>query len=187
MSSWEAAELGFSAYEKMPKKFSDFLIGEVAAQVAQKTEQSIWNGANATAGEFDGFVTLFKADSDVSDISGTTVTSANVIAEMGKVIDACPSALYGIKFRSLDVTSKNNIDRILKFRSLDMATSRNNISSKTFKFRSFDTTTNKNNIDRILQISQYNHQQKHLQKKYFNADLLIQTPATTSAEEITER
>ena len=95
VSSWEAAELGFSAYEKMPKKFSDFLIGEVAAQVAQKTEQSIWNGANATAGEFDGFVTLFKADSDVNDISGTTVTSANVIAEMGKVIDACPSALYG--------------------------------------------------------------------------------------------
>ncbi|QDP48746.1 MAG: hypothetical protein Tp1138SUR256061_38 [Prokaryotic dsDNA virus sp.] len=95
VSSWEAAELGFSAYEKMPKKFSDFLIAEVAAQVAQKTEQSIWNGANGNAGEFDGFVTLFKADSDVSDISGTTVTSANVIAEIGKVVDACPSALYG--------------------------------------------------------------------------------------------
>tara|TARA_R100000388_G_scaffold656_5_gene1081 strand:+ start:1187 stop:2101 length:915 start_codon:yes stop_codon:yes gene_type:complete len=95
VSSWEAAELGFSAYEKMPKKFSDFLIAEVAAQVAQKTEQSIWNGANGNAGEFDGFVTLFKADSDVNDISGTTVTSANVIAEIGKVVDACPSALYG--------------------------------------------------------------------------------------------
>ena len=95
VSSWEAAELGFSAYEQMPKKFSDFLIGEVAAQVAQKTEQSIWNGANGNAGEFDGFVTLFKADSDVSDISGNTVTSSNVIAEMGRVIDACPSALYG--------------------------------------------------------------------------------------------
>ena len=95
VSSWEAAELGFSSYEKMPKKFSDFLIAEVAAQVAQKTEQSIWNGANGNAGEFDGFVTLFKADSDVSDISGTTVTSANVIAEIGKVVDACPSALYG--------------------------------------------------------------------------------------------
>ena len=95
VSSWEAAELGFSAYEKMPKKFSDFLIAEVAAQVAQKTEQSIWNGANGNVGEFDGFVTLFKADSDVNDISGTTVTSANVIAEIGKVVDACPSALYG--------------------------------------------------------------------------------------------
>ena len=87
--------MGFSAYEKMPKKFSDFLIGEVAAQVAQKTEQSIWNGVNANAGEFDGFVTLFSADSDVNDVTGTTVTSSNVIAEMGKVIDACPSALYG--------------------------------------------------------------------------------------------
>ena len=95
VSSWEAAEMGFSAYEKMPKKFSDFLIGEVAAQVAQKTEQSIWNGNNYNAGEFDGFVTLFSADSDVNDVTGTTVTSSNVIAEMGKVIDACPSALYG--------------------------------------------------------------------------------------------
>jgi hypothetical protein len=95
VSSWEAAEMGFSAYEKMPKKFSDFLIGEVAAQVAQKTEQSIWNGTNSNAGEFDGFVTLFSADSDVNDVTGTTVTSSNVIAEMGKVIDACPSALYG--------------------------------------------------------------------------------------------
>lgn len=95
VSSWEAAEMGFSAYDKMPKKFSDFLIGEVAAQVAQKTEQSIWNGTNSTAGEFDGFVTLFSADSDVNDVTGTTVTASNVIAEMGKVIDACPAALYG--------------------------------------------------------------------------------------------
>lgn len=94
VSSWEAAEMGFSAYEKMPKKFSDFLIGEVAAQVAQKTEQSIWNGANATAGEFDGLVTLFKADADVNDITGTTVIHTNVIAEMGKVVDACPNAVY---------------------------------------------------------------------------------------------
>ncbi|QDP46179.1 MAG: hypothetical protein Unbinned306contig1002_41 [Prokaryotic dsDNA virus sp.] len=106
VSSWEAAELGFSAYEQMPKKFSDFLIGEVAAQVAQKTEQSIWNGVNSNAGEFDGFVTLFSADSDVNDVTGTTVTASNVIAEMGKVIDACPSALYGKEDLNLYV-SKN--------------------------------------------------------------------------------
>ena len=95
VSSWEAAEMGYSAYDTIPKKFSDFLIAEVAAQVAQQTEQTIWNGANATAGEFDGLVTLFKADTDVSDITGTTVTHANVVAEMAKVVDACPAALYG--------------------------------------------------------------------------------------------
>jgi hypothetical protein len=32
---------------------------------------------------------------DVIDVVGTSVTAANVIEEMGKVVDAIPSALYG--------------------------------------------------------------------------------------------
>ena len=95
VSDWEAVQMGYSAFEKMPPKFSDFLIGQISAEVAAKNETNIWNGANASAGEYDGLVTLFKADSDVSDISGTTVTHSNVIAEMGKVVDACPSTIYG--------------------------------------------------------------------------------------------
>ena len=35
------------------------------------------------------------ADSDVVDVTATTVTAANVITELGKVVDAIPSALYG--------------------------------------------------------------------------------------------
>jgi hypothetical protein len=35
------------------------------------------------------------ADSDVVDVVGTTVTAANVIAELGKVVDAIPATLYG--------------------------------------------------------------------------------------------
>jgi hypothetical protein len=35
------------------------------------------------------------ADSDVIDVTATTVTAANVITELGKVVDAIPSALYG--------------------------------------------------------------------------------------------
>lgn len=95
VSDWEAAQMGYSAFENMPPKFSDFFIGHISAEIAAKNEQNIWVGANATAGEYDGLVTLAKADSDVSDITGTTVTSANVIAEIGKVIDACPNAIYG--------------------------------------------------------------------------------------------
>jgi hypothetical protein len=72
-----------------------FLIGQVAAEVAASTETNIWQGATGTAGEFDGFVTLMTADADVIDVVGTTVDSANVIAELGKVVDAIPSALYG--------------------------------------------------------------------------------------------
>jgi hypothetical protein len=35
------------------------------------------------------------ADADVVDVVGTTVTAANVIDELGKVVDAIPSAVYG--------------------------------------------------------------------------------------------
>ena len=94
-NDWEAIAMGISAYDNMPPKFSDFLISHVAAKVAEKTEETIWGGANSNAGEFDGFVTLFGADSDVVDVTAGTVTAANVIAELGKVVDAIPSKIYG--------------------------------------------------------------------------------------------
>ena len=95
LSDWTALEMGFSSFHNMPATFADFLIGHVAGLVAEKTEQNIWKGATANAGEFNGLVTLATADASVIDVVGTTVTAANVIAELGKVVDAIPSALYG--------------------------------------------------------------------------------------------
>ena len=66
---WEAVQMGYSAYDKMPPKFSDFIIGHVAGLVAEKTETNIWSGVNANAGEFDALVTLALADPDVVDVS----------------------------------------------------------------------------------------------------------------------
>ena len=43
-ADWEAAQMGFSAFDELPPLFSDFVIASVAAEVAQATEQSIWNG-----------------------------------------------------------------------------------------------------------------------------------------------
>ena len=94
VSDWEAVSMGYSAFDTLPKNFQDFLLAHVIAKVAEKTEQTIWQGANATAGEFDGFTVLAAADSDVVDVTGTTVTAANVIEEIGKVVDAIPSSLY---------------------------------------------------------------------------------------------
>jgi hypothetical protein len=96
-SDWEAIQMGYSAFDNLPPAFSDFLIGHVAGLVAEKTENNIWKGATANAGEFNGLVTLALADATVIDVADTAaaVTSANVIAEMGKVVDAIPSALYG--------------------------------------------------------------------------------------------
>jgi len=94
-SDWEAVQMGFSAYDNLPPQFSDFLIAHVADKVAQKMEQNIWNGTNANAGEFDGFKTTLLADADVIDVAGQASTSSNVAAEIGKVMDAIPSAVYG--------------------------------------------------------------------------------------------
>lgn len=94
-NDWEAVQMGYSAFDSLPPSFADFLIGHIAAKVAQKTEENIWQGVTANAGEFDGFETLLAADGTVIDVTGTTVTAANVITEMGKVVDAIPTAVYG--------------------------------------------------------------------------------------------
>ncbi len=94
-SDWEAIQMGYSAFDTLPPSFQDFLLAHVAAKAAQNNEVSIWRGANATAGQFDGLVTLATADATVIDVAGEAITAANVIEEMGKVVDAIPSALYG--------------------------------------------------------------------------------------------
>jgi hypothetical protein len=94
-SDWEAVSMGYSAFDSLPPQFSEFLIAHVAGKVAEKTEQNIWSGVDANAGEFDGLVTLATADATVVDVVGTTVDAANVIAELGKIVDAIPSSLYG--------------------------------------------------------------------------------------------
>ena len=94
-NDWEAVQMGYSAFDSLPPSFADFLIGHIAAKVAQKTEETIWTGVTANAGEFNGFATLLAADATVIDVVGTTVTAANVIEELGKVVDAIPTSVYG--------------------------------------------------------------------------------------------
>lgn len=108
-NDWEAVQMGYSAFDSLPPSFADFLIGHIAAKVAQKTEENIWQGATASAGEFDGFETLLAADADVIDVVGTTVTAANVITEMGKVVDAIPTAVYGKE--DLYIYASSNVAR----------------------------------------------------------------------------
>jgi|TARA_R110000787_G_scaffold43101_1_gene105731 hypothetical protein len=95
-SDWDAIQMGYSSFDTLPSSFADFLIGHVASKVAQRTEQSIWNGAAATAGQFGGFAELMLADADVTDVAavGGGVNATNVIAQMGAVVDAINSNLY---------------------------------------------------------------------------------------------
>ena len=96
-SDWEAAQMGFSAFDTLPANFSDFVLAHVAAKVANRTELNIWAGSTATSGQFDGFSTLLAVDADLpaaQEIAGTTVDASNVVAQLGLIVDAIPSAVY---------------------------------------------------------------------------------------------
>ena len=111
-SDWDAIQMGYSAFDVLPKSFADFLIAHASEKVAAGMETSIWSGVNATAGEFAGIMTQLTTDASLpaaQEIAGTTITAANVIAELGKIVDACPAALYGKEDLTLYVS--NNIYR----------------------------------------------------------------------------
>jgi len=94
-SDWDAVSMGISSFDSLPPSFADFLISHVAAKVAQRTEQSIWNGEAATNGDFAGFKELMLADADVTDVgAGVAVTAANVIEKLGLVVDSINSTIY---------------------------------------------------------------------------------------------
>jgi hypothetical protein len=108
VASWEALQLGFSAFDEIPKNFNDFLISYVGGTVAQATEENIWAGT-ATNGSFTGFQTLFSASVAAGGatavlpaksggtgviISGS-IDSTNVISKLNDVYLTIPKAVFG--------------------------------------------------------------------------------------------
>jgi hypothetical protein len=107
VDSWEALQLGFSAFDEIPKNFNDFLISYVGGKVAEATETSIWQGSTASNGQFGGFQTAFSASiaaggatavlaakSGSIVISGS-VTAANVLDKLNSVVNTIPDTVYG--------------------------------------------------------------------------------------------
>jgi len=111
-SDWEAIQMGYSAFDNLPKNFADFLIAHVAEKSAARNELSIWQGDKAVTGQFDGFETLLALDAELpaaQEVTGIAVDATNVVSELGKVIDAMPDTLYGREDLRLYVS--NNIFR----------------------------------------------------------------------------
>jgi hypothetical protein len=87
-SDWEAVSMGYSAYDNLPTTFSDFFIAKILKDIALDTETFLWNATN-------GLGKLLRTDG--AQVVGTPlpITAANVITEMGRVVDLIPAALYG--------------------------------------------------------------------------------------------
>jgi hypothetical protein len=105
VNSWEAISLGYSAFDNIPKSFTDYLISYVGGKVAEATETSIWQGITATNGQFGGFQTILSASvaagtGVISAKSGSvvisgSVTSGNVLSVLNSIVDTIPNTVYG--------------------------------------------------------------------------------------------
>ena len=88
LSDWESRS---EQNNELHASLTDALIANVMAGVAANNERVMWQGVNATAGEYAGFETLFLADAAVLDVSSPeAITSANVIDEMNKLVLTLP-------------------------------------------------------------------------------------------------
>ena len=109
VASWEALQLGFSAFDEIPKSFNDFLVSYVGGKVAEATEQNIWQGTS-TNGSFAGFQNILSASvaaggatavlparttGGSSAIISGSVTSANVVSKLDSIVQTIPATVYG--------------------------------------------------------------------------------------------
>jgi hypothetical protein len=107
VQSWEALQLGYSAFDEIPKNFNDYLISYVGGIVAQATEISIWQGNTADNGEFGGFqpalsasiaaggATAVLAAKSGSVIISGSINSGNVLSKLDSIVNTIPDAVYG--------------------------------------------------------------------------------------------
>jgi len=105
LTDWEAKseQDGF-----LHASLTDALIANVLAGVAANNERLIWQGVNATAGEYAGFETLFLADAAVLDVATPeAITSANVIEEMNRLVLTLPTRVRRATEKPVIAVSSN--------------------------------------------------------------------------------
>ena len=87
LDSWEALQMKAGAGAPPPASFDDYVISYMGDIIAQATEESIWSGADATGGQFEGFLTattgIFAVDGTVNTSAASAAyTAANIIANL---------------------------------------------------------------------------------------------------------
>jgi hypothetical protein len=107
VDSWEALQLGFSAFDQIPASFNDFLVSYVGGKVAEATETAIWQGT-ASNGSFLGYQTLLSASVAAGGATGVvaaktaggaiasgSITSENVLSKLDGIVNSIPDTVYG--------------------------------------------------------------------------------------------
>ena len=104
LSGWEAEQMKAGAWNRNAPKFEDYVISYFTQHIADGVEGSIWSGAAATNGQFEGFLT---AATGAFAVNGNTVptvnaggaavaySATNIIENLQTIAAAIPSTVYG--------------------------------------------------------------------------------------------
>ena len=104
LSSWEADTMRAGAMNNNSPKFEDYVISYFTQHIADAVESSVWSGAAATNGQFEGFLTATTGAFAVNcntipttNVGGAGVayTASNIIENLQTIAAAIPSTVYG--------------------------------------------------------------------------------------------
>lgn len=105
LSDWESKS---EQDGNLHASLTDAIIANVLAGMAANNERLIWQGVNATAGEYAGFETLFLADATVLDVATpVAIDSTNVIDEMNRLVLTLPTRVRRATEKPIIAVSSN--------------------------------------------------------------------------------
>ena len=100
LSAWAAEEMKAGSWNRTAPTFDEYVLAYFGEIIADAVEGSVWDGADATAGEFEGFQTgttgAFAVNGNVVSSSATGAYSAtNIIANLQQLVADIPANVYG--------------------------------------------------------------------------------------------
>lgn len=122
-ATWSGDSMGDSAWNlSEPADIIKAIQVEVLSETAERTDSLIWNGDATNTNEWDGFITLFNADSGVIKAgngitqSGNPITKDTVLAEFDLATTAIPFSVrrkklvFGVSYDVFDAYQKHLIE-----------------------------------------------------------------------------
>lgn len=84
----------------IPADFQSYFLDQIAKGISAALELNIWQGnpdgspiSPTGSGVCQGLLELFDNDATVLDVTGTTLSASNIVAEINKVIDKLPNSI----------------------------------------------------------------------------------------------
>ena len=100
LSGFESEEMKAGAFNRTAPTFDQYVLAYFGEIIADSVEGSIWSGADATAGQFEGFLTAttgaFAVNGNVVASSATAAyDAANIIENLQTLVADIPANVYG--------------------------------------------------------------------------------------------